>query len=306
MSEMKSTAGHKTLQNIEQLNELFHQASYHSLVSIVDLADASPEIFEPTDFGCYCVILMNSHIGDIIKDGVSLSYKVGTMFTVKPGEVLSLRPIPGAKPKGRVLAFRPELIENTGLGRDFYLFTFFNYDVFEALELKEEEGKVIRNCYDNIEAELRAENDELTNHMLRLGIGLLLSYCKRYYERQFDTKKLKSSELVRRLDAILDSYYAPGSELPRLNGVPTVAWCSSQFHLAPNYFGNLLRRDLHVSAQRYIQDKVVERAKMMLADPSKTIDQVAEQLGFAYSNHFSRLFRNRTGLSPSQFRQSLD
>ena len=51
MSEMKSTAGHKTLQNLEQLNERFHQASWHSLVSIVDRADASPEIFEPTDFG---------------------------------------------------------------------------------------------------------------------------------------------------------------------------------------------------------------------------------------------------------------
>lgn len=297
---------YRTLRNIEELNGLFRQESCHSMVSIVDLACAVPEAFDPIDFACYCVILMGSRVGDVIKDGKSLTYKGETMFTVKPGEVLSLRLNPDAKPMGRMLAFRPEFIENTGLGRDFYMFNFFNYDVFEALDLKEEERKVIRNCYDNIEAELRAENDELTNHMLRLGIGQLLSYCKRYYERQFDTKKLKSSELVRRLDAILDSYYAPGSELPRLNGVPTVAWCSSQFHLAPNYFGNLLRRDLHVSAQRYIQDKVVERAKMLLADPANTIDQVAERLGFAYSNHFSRLFKNRTGLSPSQFRQSLD
>lgn len=296
---------HALLQNIDHFNSFFHQLTSHPLVSIGDLSEADLALFEPMDFGCYCVILMDADFGELIKDGVSMKYKAGTMFTAKPGQVISMKLDPSVKPRGRMLAFRPELIENTGLGRDFYMFNFFDYEVMEALMLTESERRMILNCYANINAELLAENDELTNHMLRLGIGQLLSYCKRFYDRQFDTKQFKSSDFIRRLDAMIDAYFAPGSDLPRQNGFPTVAWCSSQFHLAPNYFGNLVRRDLHISAQRYIQDKIVERAKILLSDNSLSVDQVAEQLGFSYSNHFSRLFRNRTGQSPTQFRRSL-
>lgn len=296
---------HRTIANIDQFNSFFHQQTCHPLVGIGDLAEADLSLFDPIDFGCYCVILMDVDFGELLKAGTCMRYKPGTMFTAKPGEVISMNLDPTVKPQGKMLVFRPEMIENTGLGRDFYMFNFFDYEVFEALSLNESERRVMLNCYANINAELHAENDELTGHMLRLGIGQMLSYCRRFYERQFDTKQFKSSEFIRRLETIIDGYFAPGSELPKLNGFPTVAWCSSQFHLAPNYFGNLVRRDLHISAQEYIHNKIIERAKTLLAEPSYSIDQVAEMLGFAYSNHFSRLFRNITGMSPSQFRRTL-
>lgn len=234
--------------------------------------------------------------------GASVRYKAGTIFTMKPGEVVSMNLDPDVKPSGWMLAFRPELIENTGLGRDFYMFNFFDYEVFEALELHESERRVMLNCFSNISAELNAPNDELTGHMLRLGIGQLLSYCRRYYERQFDTRQLHNSDLVQKLDNILDSYLS-SSENTRRSGQPTVAWCASQFHLSPNYFGEMLKRQLHVTAQEYIQGKVAERAKALLSDPSNSISMVAEQLGFDYSNHFTRFFKTKTGMSPSEFRK---
>lgn len=295
----------KVIQNIDQFNAFFHQQTYHPLVGIGNLEDADAALFDPIDFGAYCVIMMDVDFGELLKAGTCLRYKPGTMFTAKPGEVISMNLDPSVRPRGKMLAFRPELIENTGLGRDFYMFNFFDYEVFEALTLKEGERKVMLNCFANINAELHAENDELTGHMLRLGIGQLLSYCKRFYERQFDTKKLKTSDFIKRLDSLLDGYFASGSDLPRELGFPTVAWCSEQFHLAPNYFGNLVRRDLHISAQEYIHNKIIERAKMLLADSSLSVEDVSEQLGFTYSNHFSRLFRNRTGQSPTQFRKEL-
>jgi len=295
---------HTSVANLDQFNAYFHQKTFHPLVGIGDLSDADFSLFEPTDFEAYCVILMDADFGELRKGGASLRYSPGTMFTVKPGEVIATNLDPDVRPRGKMLVFRPEMIENTGLGRDFYMFNFFDYEVFEALKLTAGERKIILNCFANIDAELQAENDELTSHMLRLGIGQMLSYCKRFYERQFDTGQLRSSDFIRKLDSLIDGYLAPGSELPRTLGFPTVSWCAAQFHLAPNYFGNLVRRDMHVSAQKYIHDKIVDRAKVYLADPSMSIDEVAEKLGFSYSNHFSRLFRRETGMTPSEFRKN--
>lgn len=294
---------HTTIHNIEQYNKFFKQATTHPLVSVARLEEASLTLFDPIDFGMYCVILMDIDFGELVKNGERMRYRPGTIFTLKPGEVVSTNLDPNAHPRGWMLAFHPQLIINTGLGRDFYMFNYFDNHVDEALELTESERSVMINCFANIDAELHAPDDELTGHMLRLGIGQLLSYCKRFFERQFDKKNQRSSDFVRRLDVLLDTYLAPGSPLPRQFGQPTVAWCSEQFHLSANYFGDVVKRELHITAQEYISNKIVERARSLLANPSLSINNVAESLGFAYANHFTRFFRQQTGVSPSQFRR---
>ena len=135
-----------------------------------------------------------------------------------------------------------------GLGRDFYMFNFFDYEVCDALTLYEGERHIMMNCFNTILSELRAPDDEFTGHMVRLGIGQLLSYCRRFYDRQFDTQKVRASELIRQFESILDAYLAEGSELPRRLGPPQVAWCSSQFHLSANYFGDVVKPELGIPA----------------------------------------------------------
>lgn len=294
---------HKTIKNLNEFNAYFRQPTCHPLVGVGDLSEAAYSLFEPIDFDSYCVVLMEADFGELTIDGETVKYLPGTVFTMKPGEIVSMKLHPYVRPRGKMLLFRRELIENTGLGRDFYMFNFFDFDVSEALLLNDSEKKVMLNCFANIDAELHTENDELTGHMLRLGIGQTLSYCKRFYERQFDTKQLRSSEFIKNLDSLLNDYYSPHSELPRTIGYPTVAWCSAQLHLAPNYFGNLVRRDMHISAQEYIHNTIVERAKSLLAEPSLSVEEIADQLGFPYPNHFSRLFKRKTGLSPTAFRR---
>lgn len=193
----------------------------------------------------------------------------------------------------------------TGLGRDFYMFNFFEYKVAEALELFDSERRVIINCFNNIYTELQAPDDELTSHMLRLGIGQLLTCCRRFYDRQFDTKNLHSSDLGKRLDKMVDEYLSEGSNKLRTQGPPTVAWCAEQFHLTPSYFGDVVRREMGITPQAFLQTKLIDRAKSLLASQELTINEIAEELGFSYPNHFARLFRQKTGMSPSAFRKQL-
>lgn len=296
---------HIRVENIEQFNHYFHQPTYHPQVSVARLQDADLSLFEPTDFCMYCVVLMEVDFGELVLHDTCMRYRGGTMFTMKPGDVVSMNLDSRVKPHGWMLAFRPEQLNGTGLGRDFYMFNFFEYKVAEALELFDSERRVIINCFNNIYTELQAPDDELTSHMLRLGIGQLLTCCRRFYDRQFDTKNLHSSDLGKRLDKMVDEYLSEGSNKLRTQGPPTVAWCAEQFHLTPSYFGDVVRREMGITPQAFLQTKLIDRAKSLLASQELTINEIAEELGFSYPNHFARLFRLKTGMSPSAFRKQL-
>lgn len=296
---------HIRVENIEQFNHYFHQPTYHPQVSVARLQDADLSLFEPTDFCMYCVVLMEVDFGELVLHDTCMRYRGGTMFTMKPGDVVSMNLDSRVKPHGWMLAFRPEQLNGTGLGRDFYMFNFFEYKVAEALELFDSERRVIINCFNNIYTELQAPDDELTSHMLRLGIGQLLTCCRRFYDRQFDTKDLHSSDLGKRLDKMVDEYLSEGSKKLRTQGPPTVAWCAEQFHLTPSYFGDIVRREMGITPQAFLQTKLIDRAKSLLASQELTINEIAEELGFNYPNHFARLFRQKTGMSPSAFRRQL-
>lgn len=296
---------HIRVENIEQFNHYFHQPTYHPQVSVARLQDADLSLFEPTDFCMYCVVLMEVDFGELVLHDTCMRYCGGTMFTMKPGDVVSMNLDSRVKPHGWMLAFRPEQLNGTGLGRDFYMFNFFEYKVAEALELFDSERRVIINCFNNIYTELQAPDDELTSHMLRLGIGQLLTCCRRFYDRQFDTKNLHSSDLGKRLDKMVDEYLSEGSNKLRTQGPPTVAWCAEQFHLTPSYFGDVVRREMGITPQAFLQTKLIDRAKSLLASQELTINEIAEELGFSYPNHFARLFRQKTGMSPSAFRKQL-
>lgn len=293
---------HVKIENIDHFNRYFNQPTYHPLVSVAKLSQADLSLFEPTDFGMYCVVLMDANFGELVLRGNSMRYRSGTIFTMKPGDVVSMNLNPDVKPDGYMLAFRPEMIDGTGLGRDFYMFNFFDYDVIEALELQGNERSLAISYFNNINNELQAKDDEFTSHMLRLCIGQLLTSCRRFYDRQFDTSTLHTSELMRNLDALLDNYLSNENLSKRNMAQPSVAWCANHFNLSPNYFGDLVRKESNISAQNYIQMKIIEKSKSLLSDHNKSINDIAAQLGFSYANHFTRFFRNKTGMTPSQFR----
>lgn len=292
---------HRVIHSIDEFNAFFGQPSTHSLVAVGDLAQASLALFQPMDFGMYCVVLMDENFGELVKGGKTMRYQAGTVFSLRPGQTVSMNLDYSTKPRGRMLAFRPELLEKSGLGRDFYMFGFFNSDVFEALELSGTERGVLLNCFANIQTELHTPPDYLSTHMLRLGIGHLLSYCKRFFERQFREQKTHAGGLASRLDEMLDNYLSSG--MPAQHGQPTVAWCAAQFHLSANYFGELVRRELHITAQEYVLGKTVAAAQALLRETQMSVGEIAEELGFAYPNHFTRMFRRQTGLSPVEYRR---
>ncbi|MBR5099813.1 MAG: helix-turn-helix transcriptional regulator [Bacteroidales bacterium] len=287
--------------DIATFNQFFHQPTLHPLVATGDLARADVSLFEERDFGMYCVILMDSVFGELRKNDRELPYQAGSLFSLIPGQRVSLKVDYTAKRRGWMLAFRPELLVKSGLGRDFYMFDFFQHDFEAALALDERERGILAGCYENAFSELLQEPDYLTNHMIRLCIGRLLSYCKRFFEQRYAIRSTPGRNLARSLDTMIDSYLSSGSAAQQ--GQPNVSWCADQFHLTPNYFGSLVKRELHMSAQEFIQGKLISAAEKLLATTSMSVGEIAEELGFSYPNHFTRLFTAKTGQSPLQYRK---
>lgn len=291
----------RILNCITDFNHYFSAQTLHPQVAVAELFRADFSLFDTKVYDMYALIMIDGVFGELIRDGKPLPYTKGSLVTIRPGQSIEMKMDYTTKPQGWMLAFKPELLEKTGLGRDFYMFSYFNSDYSEAIRLTDMEYGVIKNCFANLYAELNTPKDHLSGQMIRLGIDTLLSYVKRYFEKQHTTSVLRSETLVGKLDTLLDKYL--GSGLPAQHGQPTVTWCATQFNLSPNYFGDMIKKEVHITAQEYIRGKIVSHAQVLLRQTNMTINEIAEELGFAYPNHFTRMFHKATGYTPLKYRK---
>jgi AraC-like DNA-binding protein len=122
----------------------------------------------------------------------------------------------------------------------------------------------------------------------------------RFYDRQFITRSDANRDILAKFENLLDGYFQ--SEMVHTTGLPTVKYCADQLHLSPNYFGDLIKKETGKSAQENIQLKVMALAKERIFNRSKTLSEIAYELGFKHPQHFSRMFKNETGKTPNEYR----
>ena len=177
---------------------------------------------------------------------------------------------------------------------------FFGYQSNEALHLSERERKIILDCFSKIEYELERAIDNHSKKLIVSNIEMVLNYCVRFYDRQFITRENVHKGILEKFETLLNEYFQ--TDKPQTIGLPSVAWCANELNLSAGYFGDLIKKETGKTAQEYIQSKVIDVAKEKIFDQSKSINQVAYELGFKYPQHFTRLFKQRVGYSPNEYR----
>jgi len=290
------------LENISQYNTLRGVETLHPLVSVYDLSKM--KLIPPTrvNFGFYCVFLKEALCGDLKYGCNYYDYQEGTLVFIGPGQVVGIGNAPGsAHPKGWALLFHPDLIRGTSLSQHIKEYTFFSYETNEALHLSERERQVIIDCLNKIDHELHQSIDKHSKKLIANNIELLLNYCMRFYDRQFITRNLVNKDILVRFENLMDKYLK--SEMTKTIGLPTVKYCADQLHLSANYFGDLIKKETGKSAQEYIQLKLIDIAKERIFDTSKSISEIAYELGFKHPQHFSRMFKKSTGYTPNEYKQ---
>ncbi|WP_342644600.1 helix-turn-helix transcriptional regulator [Mucilaginibacter sp. CSA2-8R] len=289
------------IDSVAHYNSLRGCPTKHPLITVIDLADAQVITAHSINFGLYVISLKELHLGQLRYGRSHYDHQNGSLFFLAPGQVVGVHP--GAErslPQGRVLIFHPDLIKGTSLGRHMQEYSFFSYDANEALHLSDKEKGIVLGCFDKIEDEIDQSIDKHSKTLITSNIELLLNYCTRFYDRQFFTRDDANKGILEKFEQLLQSYFA--SDKPQLEGLPSVAYCAEALHLSPNYFGDVIKRETGRSAQEYIQLKVIDMAKERVFDKYKSVSEIAYELGFKYPQHFTRLFKQKTGFTPNNYR----
>ena len=290
------------LDTVDQYNQFFGLETLHPLVSVVDLSEATkfPTHFT-MNYGIYALFLKKVKCGDIRYGRQIYDYQEGTVTSFAPGQVVETEMQQGVKPSAHGLLFHPDLVKGTSLGQDIKQYSFFSYASAEALHLSEEEKGIFRDCLEKIEMELQHPIDKHSKRLISRNIELLLDYCMRFYERQFITRSESNKSVLVKFEALLDDYFQ--SDKPQTDGLPSVKYFADKVFLSPNYFGDLIKKETGKSAQEYIQTRMIDLAKEMIAGTEKTVSQIAYELGFQYSQHFNRIFKKNVGYTPGEYRK---
>jgi len=293
------------LESIAEYNELRGVETLHPLVSVLDLSKAKPMLAKTFNFGLYAVYLKELKCGDLRYGRHHYDYQEGTLVFIGPGQVMGVQPnVTTFEPKGWALLFHPDLIKGTSLGKHIQDYSFFSYDVNEALHISEQERQIVIECFRKIDFELRHGIDKHSKKLIVSNIELFLNYCVRYYDRQFITRDHINTGVIEKFESLLHDYFL--SEKPLQTGIPTVSYFADQLHLSANYFGDLVKKETGKTAQEYIHSKLIDAAKEKIFDVSKSVSEVAYELGFKYPQHFTRFFKQQVGSTPNEYRASLN
>ncbi|MCR9099784.1 MAG: helix-turn-helix transcriptional regulator [bacterium] len=227
-------------------------------------------------------------------------FEEGALVFTAPQQVVSVSGEVAEDEDGWMLFFHPDLIRSTGLGEKISQYTFFSYEIHEALHLSEAEKATITQCIQNIKEEYEQRIDDHSQSVIVSNIELLLNYCSRYYARQFNTRTTANKDLLTRFEQALQRHFDSGALLK--TGIPTVQALAEEVFLSADYLSDLLKKETGRSAKDHINDFVVEKAKYLLLNSQDNISGIAYELGFNYPHYFSRLFKAKTGQTPQEFR----
>ncbi len=249
----------------------------------------------------YLVQFKQCHSGSFGYGRTSYDFEEATLMFIAPNQVLAVNGwLEEEQINGWGLMFHPDLIRKSQLGNNIDQYTFFSYEVTEALHISDEEKNTILSLRDNIVKEYSQNIDRQSQKLIVTSIELFLDYCTRYYTRQFFTRENLNKDIVARFESLLKTYYNSNKQLEK--GMPSVRYCGEALNMSPNYFSDLLKKETGRNAQDHIHYFIIEKAKTQLLNSGESVGSIAYDLGFEYPQNFSKLFKNKTGKSPTEFR----
>lgn len=292
------------LNSISEVHRLMgFEKPQHPLISIFQ---HKPDFSNPVKHAritssLYFIALKEGFSGSFAYGRNSYDFEEGTMIFMAPGQVMGSKDVEEeSDARGWTLLFHPDLIRKSELGQTIDNYSFFDYEVNEALHLSDKEKQVLNDQVVKIQEEISANIDKHSQKLIVTNLQLLLDYCTRYYDRQFYTRTNLNRDVFSRFEHLLKEYFRAEKQLA--TGIPSVRFCSEELNMSANYLSDLLKKETGRNAQDHIHSFIIDKAKTLLLSSNEPVGQVAYGLGFEYSQHFSKMFKAKTGMSPREYR----
>ncbi|WP_158600375.1 helix-turn-helix domain-containing protein [Fibrisoma montanum] len=281
----------------------------HPLLTLIELVPTvddgrvlTPPIAERLVPQLYTIFLKRNLTSRVYYGHQPYDFSEGVLGFSAPGEVFRISTNIDPAVSGWVLVFHPDLLTKYPLAKKIKDYTFFYYDVYEALHLSTSEEQMLMPVLTSMRTEYERPIDAFSQDVMVAQLDVLLTYANRFYHRQFLTRRAPENDLHSRFRQVLTAYFAD-DELTR--PMPSVRYFADRLGVSSTYLSDMLRTLTGQGAQQHIQQAMLEKAKRMLLTSPLSIKETAFQLGFEYPHYFNRLFKRKTGLTPAQFRLSM-
>lgn len=285
---------------IQEFNDYQGVETLHPLISVMRVENVDHIKECVMHYGLYAIYLKENKGCKLSYGRTPYDFDEMTVTSFAPGQSVKVEPNPDVPfAKFTALAFHPDLLNRTSLGKQMSRYGFFDYSSNEALHLSASEVEIFRGVLAMIDQELHRGIDKHTRELIVSNIELLLNYCLRFYDRQFITREEINHSVVKKFLSLLDEYITTKTES---EGLPTVAWFADKCCLSNGYFGTLIKTETGRTAKDIINDHLLVKSKELLQSDFLTVAQVSQRLGFEYPQHFVRFFKALTGRTPSQWR----
>lgn len=297
------------IKSISQFHEILNlPAPEHPLISFIQENDAmsKPDMVDSLygirfSSDMYTIMYKDKISGSIGYGRNSYDFQEGTLIFASPGQVFTSPKKEDLEGKeGWTLLFHPDLLLRSALSNRMDAYSYFSYEVTEALHLSKKEEAFILGVIEQIKAEYSQNIDAHSQNLIISNLELLLNYCMRYYDRQFFTRTNLNRDFVSQFDIELKQYFTSDSITDL--GAPHADYFGEKLNMSANYLSDMLKKETGKSIKEHIDSYIIRRAKNILLNSDKSVSEIAYDLGFDYPQSFTRMFKKKTGMSPLDYR----
>lgn len=276
----------------------------HPMLSVLsaqeeDFLPCPIESSPPISNDCYSISLKKIIHGNLNYGRTKYDFTNGALIFIAPRQVIQWDSSVVFEQKGFSINFHEDFLKGTELAHQIKKYSFFSYSVNEALHLSPKEERQIESIVENIEIEYQNNQDSFSKDIIISQLSTLLKYANRFYERQFLNRKELSNDLLEQFNEQLDAYFESGQLQKK--GIPSIDQLANNMLVSQRYLSDTLKKETGKTTTEHLQLYLIDEAKNILLKPNKSVSEVAYELGFEYPQYFSRLFKKKEGLSPTEY-----
>lgn len=272
----------------------------HKMIDIrtsEEILSKIPRSIPPFQFNFYKIGIKKNFKGSLFFGKTKYDTESGIVFFMKPGQIISWDELEYWQ--GYDVIFHPDLLKTNNFVTRFNSYSFFDYPINKALFLTENEEQKLAIQFAQLYDELNLKQIDI--EMIIKLLDVIFQYSERFYRRQFETRKELYNNYVSHFHSLLAGYYSKNE----INLKPNVQYFANELNITAGYLNDLIKFKTGKTTIEYINEYIIENAKFLLRQNKFSIAEISYQLGFENPSYFTRLFKQKTKLTPIEFRKAL-
>lgn len=280
-------------------SRLYMYESYQADILVADLNSQDVFLNDPVRVNALQVLLVLEGSIDLSIDYVLFQASTNTVVTIMPTHITKVMKY-SPNFKGRLMAVSRAFLEQSMMpNHSSSMIQYMKIRKNPTILLQESEIKTL----DESMLRLRQTILQTSHHLQRLLIqntlmGFFIEMGNIFSER----KEYNTPPSLTRKEELFESFLRILYMYCKEQHV--VSFYAEQLYITPQYLSLILKELTGRSANKWIDEALMQDAKILLKAPQATVQQVADALHFSDQSTFGKFFKKHAGMSPMEYRKN--